>query len=139
MSDYGRTDLQSLLKKVYPFFRRSQEEGNSLFVHCKLGQNRSATVVLAFLMMSKGQSLFEVYRKLKKLRPVIQINRNYAKMLLSLERELFKEQSLPDDWMEPTGDDRVSGELFKHENMTVEEQLEFKSQQRRSKKQSSEK
>jgi len=139
MSDYGKTDLDKVLKKVYPFFKRSQEDGKRLFVHCKLGQNRSATVVLGFLMMSKGLSLFEAYAMLKKQRPVVQINKNYAKMLLKLEKDLYNEQSLPNDWMEPKESERVSGVSFKYENITLEEQLAFKSQRVRNMTSNSEK
>jgi len=112
MHDRGKTELTNVLQALYTFMQKSQESGKKLFVHCKLGQNRSPTLVLAFLMKSKGFKLREAYTRLKDLRPLVQINRLYAKMLLKLENELFGETSVPDDWMEVTGFDSVRGELI---------------------------
>jgi len=97
MNDMGRTELKTVLERVYPFMELSQKAEKTLFIHCTLGQNRSPTVVISFLMKKKGLTLYEAHKKLKKQRPLIQIHHKYAKMLLRLERELYGETSLPDD------------------------------------------
>jgi len=74
MHDSGRTDLDGVLRRVYPFILESQQDGKKLFVHCMLGQNRSATVVLAVLMKTEGLNLFEAFKLLKNKRPIVQIN-----------------------------------------------------------------
>jgi len=118
MDDRGKTELTDVLKELWPFMQKSQESGKKLFVHCKLGHNRSATLVLALLMKSKGLKLREAYKQLKVVRPVVQINQQYAKMLLKLENDLFGDTSLPNDWMEIRGFDSVRGEvIFKGELM----------------------
>jgi len=127
MNDRGRTELNKGLEKVYAFMERAQQAKNKLFVHCRLGQNRSPTIVLSFLMKSKGLTLYESHKMLKEMRPVVQIHPSYAKMLLKLETDLFGETSLPDDWMELDRENIENGiPVFKSEEMTVEEQRMFK-------------
>jgi len=120
MNDYGKTDLNGVLEEVLTFMEEGQKDGNSLLVHCQSGQNRSATVVIAFLMMNCHETLFLAHNKLKNLRPVVQINVEYAKQLLELEKELFKENSLPSNWMERGSFDHTKLEVkYRYENMTV--------------------
>jgi len=131
MSDMGRTELNYVLEKVYPFMERAQQAKNKLFVHCKLGQNRSPTLVLSFLMKCKGLTLYESHKMLKEMRPVVQIHQSYAKMLLKLEMDLLGETSLPDDWMELDKKNITNGfPVYKSEQMTVEEQRMFKLSQK---------
>jgi len=130
MNDCGRTDLNTVMEKVYPFMERGQETGKKLFVHCKLGQNRSATLVISFLMKNKGLSVYEAYKMLKEMRPLVHIHHNYAKMLLNLERELFGETSLPDDWMEFDEFTMTGTPCYKNEELTWDEQHVFKVNQK---------
>jgi len=130
MNDWGRTELKTVLKRVYPFMERAQQAEKKLFVYCKLGQNRSPTVVISFLMKKKGLTLYQAHKKLKKQRPVVQIHHNYAKMLLRLESELYGETSLPDDWMEQDGCSLQGIPLYKSEQLTFEEQQSFKASQK---------
>jgi len=130
MNDMGKTELNDVLDKVYPYMERAQQAENKLFVHCTLGQNRSPTLVISFLMKNNRQTLYEAYTMLKKMRPLVQIHRNYAKMLLKLEMDIFGETSLPDDWMKQDGRDLSTGlPSFISEEMTVEEQRMFKHSQ----------
>jgi len=123
--------LETVLDMVYPFMELAQQPEKKLFVYCKLGQNRSPTVVISFLMKNKGQTLYEAHKMLKKQRPLVQINRSYAKMLLRLERELYGETSLPDDWMELDDCNLRNGlPCFKSEHLTFEEQQSFKARQK---------
>jgi len=131
MNDMGRTELDHVLDTVYPFMERAQQAEKKLFVHCTLGQNRSPTVVIAFLMKNKGLTLYEAHKMLRKQRPLVQIHHNYAKMLLSLEKKLYNETSLPDDWMEPDGCCLQTGlPYYKSEDLTSQEQLWFKDSQK---------
>jgi len=129
MSDFGKTELNTVLDKVYPFMESAQQSQNKLFVHCTLGQNRSPTIVISYLMKKKGLTLYEAHKMLKEKRRLIQINQDYAKMLLKLEKDLFGETSLPDDWMEANGRDSIGIPLYKSEELTVKQQALFKSSQ----------
>jgi len=120
MNDYGNTDLKSVLKEVFEFMEEGQTNGKSLLVHCQSGQNRSATIVIAFLMKSYRKTLYLSHKELKDLRPIVQINVKYAKQLLALEKELLNVNSLPSDWMERSTIDEVTCEVrYKHENITL--------------------
>jgi len=99
MHDRGRTDLKRVLEKVSRFVESGQKGGNRILVHCLSGQNRSAALVIA-LMMKQKQTLYCAHKKVKSLRPVVQINEVYAKQLLTLEKEIFGVNTLPCNWME---------------------------------------
>jgi len=119
MHDYGRSDLKVVLEKVSKFMRLGQQDGNSVLVHCKCGQNRSATVVVAHLMISTKRTLYCAHNMVKRLRPVIQINERYAKQLLRLEKDIFGKNSLPYDWMELEEVDMTTGDVsYKSENLS---------------------
>jgi len=101
MNDYGRTDLKKVMQSIWGFVLKSQKPGNKLFLHCQSGQNRSATVMISILLKlgSESDNLADVYRLVKKKRPVVQINEKYAKQLIELEKDLFGFTSMPRDWM----------------------------------------
>jgi len=131
MNDRGRTDLKKVMSECYDFMVDSQGPGKSLFVHCQSGQNRSPTIVIAFLMMHQGLTLYRAHRKVKDLRPIVQVNVNYAKQLLDLERELFKETSLPDSWMELSHLDLTTGDVcYMCERLNSLEHEQFKKSQK---------
>jgi len=111
MNDYGRSDLNDVLEKLWPFIVESQQMGNSLFVHCMSGQNRSATIVIAILMRRHGKMLYEAFKMVKKKRPVVQINEGYAEQLLKIECDHFGRTSLPVDWMKITSFDMNTGKV----------------------------
>ena len=58
-------------------------------VHCAAGISRSATVVLAYLLMKKGMRLAEAYDLVKERRPRIGPNIGFMGKLVELERSLF--------------------------------------------------
>jgi len=111
MNDFGRTDLKGVLKQLCPLIEESQLPDQALFIHCMSGQNRSATLMLAILMKMKGKKLYEAYKLLKNMRPIVQINRGYAKQLLNMELELFSSNSVSDNWMEIVSCDITSGKV----------------------------
>jgi len=119
MDDFGRSDLKRVLKKVATFVEKGQQNGNTLLVHCKSGQNRSATLVIALLMMNQKLKLYLAYKEVKVRRPIVQINTLYARKLLRLEKEIFGKNSLPSDWMEREYDESTSEVTFKHEHVNM--------------------
>jgi len=119
MNDKGRTDIKDVLDEVYEFMESGQKENNNLLVHCKLGQNRSAVVIIAFLMKKFKKTLHRAHRDLKKVRPIVQINVDYAKQLLDLELEYFGYNSLPSNWMEREYNETTNDLVYKHEDLTT--------------------
>jgi len=120
MDDHGKTDLKAVIDEVSDFVETGQKGNNRLLVHCQSGQNRSAVVIIATLMIMYKKTLYRAHRELKKIRPIVQVNVLYAKQLLQLEQELFNGvNSLPLNWMELEYNESEGDILYKHENMTT--------------------
>jgi len=119
MNDYGRSDLNGVIKQLCPIIEESQQPDQALFIHCMSGQNRSATLMLAILMKIKGKKLYEAYKLLKNMRPLVQINRGYAKQLIDMELELFGSISVSDNWMEIASCDTTKGVTFIGESVST--------------------
>jgi len=118
MHDLGRTDLKVVLEKASEFMELGQQDGSRILVHCQSGQNRSAAVVIAYQMMYQKETLYRAHKKVKSLRPLVQVNVTYAKQLLALERKILGKNSLPCDWMEREKLNLYKGEVqYKYENM----------------------
>jgi len=125
MHDKGHSDIKKVLAEVYEFMESGQRGSNNLLVHCKLGQNRSAVVVIAFLMKKFKKTLHRAYRDLKQVRPLVQVNVDYAKQLLDLEREYLGKNSLPPDWMETEYNEAENDFVYKHEDLSTLRQREL--------------
>jgi len=126
MHDKGRSDIKEVLEEVYEFMELGQNENNNLLVHCKLGQNRSAVVIIAFLMKKFKKTLHRAHRDLKAVRPIVQVNVDYAKQLLDLEREYLGSNSLPSNWMEREYNEVANDVVYKHEDLsTLHQSLMF--------------
>lgn len=137
MNDQGKTDLAKIIDNLWTFVEQSQRPGNALFVHCMFGQNRSATIVIAILMRLKGWSLQEAFEIVKSKRPLVQINKNYAKQLLQMEEELHGYTSVAKNWMEIRFADMESGKVLffgdsfmSYDDHSPEEMLECNSLRR---------
>jgi len=100
LRDNGSSNLLEELENSYDFTMESQEPDNKLFVHCKLGQNRSASFVIAFLMKSRNQSLYEAYSFLKEKRELIHPHKKYMEQLRQLDLELHKVYSTPSNFLD---------------------------------------
>jgi len=116
MNDYGQTDLKQMIENLWSFILESQEPGNKLFLHCHRGQNRSPAVVLAIMMKLKTEpdDLYQLHHILKKKRPVVQINQQYARQLAAMESQLFGWTTVPEDWMKIISYDMDTGNVLFH-------------------------
>jgi len=100
LRDNGSSNLLEGIENSYDFTMESQEPGNKLFVHCKLGQNRSASFVIGFLMKSRNLSLYEAYSFLKEKRELIHPHKKYMEQLRQLDLELYKVFSTPSNFLD---------------------------------------
>merc|ERR1719233_457599 len=80
--------------------KESQEPDNKLFVHCQLGQNRSASFVIGFLMKTRNLSLYEAYTFVKEKRKLIHPHKKYLEQLRQLDLELHKVYSTPSNFLD---------------------------------------
>jgi len=98
--DNGGSNLLAKIDNSWDFAMESQKPGNKLFVHCQLGQNRSASFVIGFLMKSKNLSFHEAYTLLKKKRQLIHPHKKYIEQLRQLDLELHKVYSTPTKFLD---------------------------------------
>lgn len=74
------------------------KEGHTVYVHCKAGHGRSATVVIAYLMQHQMLSFDEAFGLVKKLRPEINLNPGQKQAVLDY---FAKEEKLSEKIKEP--------------------------------------
>ncbi|KAJ1547520.1 hypothetical protein HK096_002550 [Nowakowskiella sp. JEL0078] len=63
-------------------------QNKRILVHCHAGVSRSATIILAFLMIKKQMSLYEAWNFVFVRRPIIRPNEGFAEELRKLDEEL---------------------------------------------------
>jgi len=102
LRDNGSSNLLAKLDDSYDFAMESQEAGNKLFVHCQLGQNRSASYVIGFLMKFKKLSFYEAYALVKEKRELIHPHKNYIEQLRRLDKQLHTVYSTPANFLDIT-------------------------------------
>lgn len=64
-----------------------QQEGYTVLVHCRAGISRSATVVLAWMILFQNLSLDDAWKKVVAARNYIRPNNYFMKFLKNLEKE----------------------------------------------------
>jgi len=102
LRDNGSSNLLEKLENSWAFTMESQEPGNKLFIHCQLGQNRSASFVIGFLMKSRNLSLYEAYTLVKEKRQLIHPHKKYIEQLRQLDLKLHKVYSTPKNFLDIT-------------------------------------
>uniref|UniRef100_A0A8V0ZGA3 Phosphatidylglycerophosphatase and protein-tyrosine phosphatase 1 n=1 Tax=Gallus gallus TaxID=9031 RepID=A0A8V0ZGA3_CHICK len=89
----GTVDLTGVptldnLHRGVEFILKHRERGNSVYVHCKAGRSRSATVVAAYLIQLHHWSPQEAIEAIAKIRPHILIRRKQVQVLESFHRDV---------------------------------------------------
>lgn len=120
MHDGGNSDVVKLLgdRGILDFMEESQKKKNKLLVHCQLGQNRSPTIVMAFLMKYHGMTLYRAWREVKQKRIIVQPNENYIKQLRVWDMYLHGRHSTPNDFLNMSIDDEKI--MLVHENTNTQ-------------------
>eukprot|EP00117_Sycon_ciliatum_P047646 scpid71138/ scgid34015/ Protein phosphatase Slingshot homolog 1; SSH-like protein 1 len=85
VDDVPSTDLLRYFEDTYTFLKEAKTSGDSVFVHCKMGVSRSATVVIAFAMKEHQWSLQETLDYVRQRRAVVQPNKGFMLQLLEYE------------------------------------------------------
>jgi protein-tyrosine phosphatase len=83
-------DLSEAFKVSLEFLK---DKNAKVFIHCKQGVSRSASIVLAYLIMEKGLSYNEAFEVLVKKRNVVRPNTFFEQQLKQLAEKSKKEKS----------------------------------------------
>lgn len=76
------------LQKGVQFALKYQEQGQSVYVHCKAGRSRSATMVAAYLIQVYNWSPEEAVRAITKIRSHIHIRSGQLEVLKEFHKEI---------------------------------------------------
>ncbi|CAO2192767.1 unnamed protein product [Urochloa humidicola] len=96
ISDDDDANISDLFEEASDFIDHVNHVGGKVLVHCFEGKSRSATVVLAYLMLRMGFTLAKAWNLLKKVHRRAQPNDGFAKALLALDKKLHGRMSM--DW-----------------------------------------
>jgi protein-tyrosine phosphatase len=91
------------------------KESKCVLVHCYGGISRSATCVIAYLMMIEEYTYFDAWKLVHEKRPIIKSNDGFVDQLLMLEFMLYGKNTIgnilyqppeksPDKWQPPNKD-----------------------------------
>lgn len=88
----GDEDLINTLEPSYRYIANiiARNPNARILVHCRAGISRSASVVIYYLMRSRGVSYHDALNYLKSKRPIVNPNPWYQRQLLDIERILKK-------------------------------------------------
>ncbi|MEQ2268108.1 Dual specificity protein phosphatase 26, partial [Xenotaenia resolanae] len=81
-------DMSINFQAAADFIHRGLSTGGKVLVHCHVGVSRSATLVLAYLMLKQKLTLVEAICAVKDNRGVIP-NRGFLRQLIKLDKQLF--------------------------------------------------
>ncbi|GAA6220899.1 dual specificity protein phosphatase 26-like [Lates japonicus] len=81
-------DMSVNFQAAADFIHRALSRGGKVLVHCHVGVSRSATLVLAYLMLKQNLTLVEAICAVKDNRGVIP-NRGFLRQLIKLDGQLF--------------------------------------------------
>ncbi|KAJ3691831.1 hypothetical protein LUZ61_020995 [Rhynchospora tenuis] len=98
ISDDEDADISNLFEEASDYINYVENSGGKILVHCFEGKSRSATVVLAYLVLRKGYTLAKAWAMLKKTHRRAQPNDGFAKALLTLDKRVHGKVSM--DWQQ---------------------------------------
>ncbi|CAK9143352.1 unnamed protein product [Ilex paraguariensis] len=92
--DNEDTNINEIFEEAHDFIDHVEQLGGKVLIHCFEGRSRSATLVLAYLMLRKNFSLLEAWNTLRRVHRRAQPNDGFAKILLDLDRKLHGKVSM---------------------------------------------
>ena len=84
INDAISQDLTLYFQEAFNFI----DESERVLVHCHAGVSRSASIIIAYLMLKNKWRYNEAFTHVKKKRPIINPNRGFVSQLKELERFL---------------------------------------------------
>ncbi|XP_041645456.1 dual specificity protein phosphatase 13-like [Cheilinus undulatus] len=91
-NDLPTFDISPFFYPAAEFIHHALTSGGKVFVHCAVGVSRSATLVLAYLMIHHNHSLLSSIHAVQQKRWIFP-NRGFLRQLIALDRKLLDERS----------------------------------------------
>ncbi|KAK9066354.1 hypothetical protein SSX86_013676 [Deinandra increscens subsp. villosa] len=98
IGDEEDSDISEIFEEAHQFIDVVEQKGGKVLVHCFEGRSRSATVVLAYLMMRKNYTLLKAWNGLRRVHRRAQPNDGFAKVLVELDKKLHGKVSM--EWQQ---------------------------------------
>ncbi|KAJ8772483.1 hypothetical protein K2173_027660 [Erythroxylum novogranatense] len=96
--DNEDSNISSIFEEASDFIDHVESKGGRVLVHCFEGRSRSATLVIASLMLRKNFTLLQAWNTLRRVHRRAQPNDGFAKALLDLDRKLHGKVSM--EWQQ---------------------------------------
>mmetsp|Transcript_35478 Transcript_35478/g.101064 ORF Transcript_35478/g.101064 Transcript_35478/m.101064 type:complete len:399 (-) Transcript_35478:196-1392(-) len=93
VEDMGREPIEFFWPEAADFIHSHRSKGQSVLVHCRAGVSRSASTVLAYMMLSEGYSLHDAFVHVRGRRPGVTPNPGFMEKLCALEESHRQVQS----------------------------------------------
>ncbi|KAJ3156648.1 hypothetical protein HDU86_003872 [Geranomyces michiganensis] len=101
--DHAEHDIEPAIREAVDWIAEAHaaSPSNIVFVHCKAGRSRSATTVIAYLVVHHGMRLRDAYETVKQARPGVSPNLGFMLALLRIEKEVHGEDAHHDKGVYP--------------------------------------
>ncbi|CAN1242196.1 Dual specificity protein phosphatase PHS1 [Linum perenne] len=96
--DSEDSNISSIFDDGSDYIDHIESTGGKVLVHCFEGKSRSATLVLAYLMLRKNFTLAQAWNNLRRVHRRAQPNDGFARMLLELDKKLHGKVSM--EWQQ---------------------------------------
>ncbi|KAM0004525.1 putative phosphoric monoester hydrolase [Helianthus debilis subsp. tardiflorus] len=94
IDDEEDSNISEIFEEAHQFIDAVEQKGGKVLVHCFEGRSRSATVVLAYLMMRKNKTLLKAWNSLRRVHRRAQPNDGFARVLMELDERLHGKVSM---------------------------------------------
>jgi len=88
LQDFPDQDIKQYFEEAAKFIYSALKEGKSVLVHCAAGISRSATIVVAYLMLINNLGFEEAFELLKSKRSIVYPNSGFKSQLQAFGEEL---------------------------------------------------
>jgi atypical dual specificity phosphatase len=93
-ADVPSERLGPCFPEITAFVSSAKSQGGKALIHCQMGISRSATAVLACLIINEKMRLMDAWKLLKEVKDDVEPNPTFLRELRVLENETFGEYSL---------------------------------------------
>lgn len=90
LKDHPRENIEWIFYEAINFIENAQKENGKVFVHWVQGISRSATICLAYIILSNGLDYNEAFEFIQKKREVINPNLGFIIQLMWFHKRLYK-------------------------------------------------